>query len=145
MDIEVEIVLEWSLFPDAFLDRFEEEILRTDPAIGGILVEVEASYDPGAPGRLTGHPDSMYPPEPHSVELLATIITVPFVNRELELGADKTFISICRSFATDWLEIEEARVESNLVTIGAMQCREEALDAKLALILFEGDGDGYLN
>ena len=138
MDISVEFVLDWDIFPDSFCKQYEKELLRTEPCDHGVIIEIHAEYTPGCPGRYSGHPDNMYPAEDPEVEICATIISVrrgpDFLDREL----DGSFLSVAHQYATDWLDIHEKEVDEALLEKGYSIHRDEMSEI-LASIELEAD------
>lgn len=125
MEITLEYVLGWEMFPESFLEKWEGELARTEGCDAGVLVDIHAEYMPGCPGRYDGHPDKMYPAEDPEIDVCAVAITVrrdsTFLDREL----DQKFLDICHQFALDWIEINTKMIEERLLEHGASIHKDE--------------------
>ena len=118
MDITVEFILEWAIFPDSFCSRWESEIARNEPCDGGVIIEVHAEYLPGCPGRYDGKPENCYPAEEPEVEICASIIIVRRASHALDRELDPAFLSVVHQYAMDWLELHESEVKERLLEHG---------------------------
>ena len=131
MDIQLEIVLEWDVFPENFVEKWMREIARSERCDGGVIIDVHAEYTPGCPGRYDGHPDNMYPAEEPEIEICGIVITV---RRDMSVSEEpfpEQFLDICHQFASDWLDIEDDWLEKRLLEFGATTHQNE-----IAEILF---------
>ena len=125
MDIELDIVLDWALFPDSFIEHWEEELNRTEPCDGGVVITLIGEYTPGCPGRYDGHPDNMYPAEAPDVEICGHVIKVRRGPGCLDRPLDEKFLSICHQFAADWLELHEDQAIERLLDAGSEKHKDE--------------------
>lgn len=132
MEITLEIILDWNLFPDSFYYKWAEEIGRTESCDHGVIIEVVAEYTPGCPGRYDGHPDNMYPAEDPEVEICMTMISVRRAPYAMDRDLDDNFLALCHQFATDWLDVEAGQVEERLLELGKSTHQNE-----IAEILFD--------
>lgn len=125
MDISYEFVLEWDDFPENFLERWEEEIRRTEGCDNGVIITIHADYTPGCPGRYTGRPDAMYPAEDPEVEICGTEIRVRRDPNFMDRPLVDEFLSVALQYASDWLEINGEMIQERILEKGHATHQDE--------------------
>ena len=144
-NLDYQFVLEWDEFPDSFLEKWEDELARTDMEDNGVVCDINFDYEPYCPGRYDGHPDNMYPASGPDLDINSIVIRIypqraatihgqrhyaspagPLtVSTEHLRPFEDKFLETAHQFALDWLDINEEKLVSYLLAWAATQGDDE--------------------
>ena len=150
-NLDYEFILCWDEFPDSFLDKWEDELARTDAEDNGVVCDINLDYEPYCPGLYDGHPDNMYPASGPDLDINSIVLGVypqraqraathPLgkiprqyldpagrltVSTDHLRPFDDKFLETAHQYTLDWLDINEEKLVSYLLAWAATQSDDE--------------------